>query len=339
MISSPVVETAFGLLMVFYALALLCAGAVELVATWTKKRAKYLLRGVRDLVEGTGQAGIGLPLGPRAWMNGAEVESRGYATALAAGTGKGDAAATPGTPTASAVTVDKIMGHGLVQPFKQTTATGEATRNPSYLPADVFSRVLGDLLDADDQTPLSMDSLRKGVAEGRLAEPFEQALTSMARAAGDDVSKFLGEIETWFDAQMDRITGSYKRWAKRWVLVVATVVVLVFGVDSIAIAKTLYTQSAVLSAVTQVVPADLCPTGSTAEACGQQALDFFSAVGLPLGWSAPDASFGIWAIPLKVLGLLLSIGACGLGAPFWYRLLDKVGAIRNAGNRPPTSTS
>ena len=122
-------------------------------------------------------------------------------------------------------------------------------------------------------------------------------------------------------------------------LVVATVVVLVCGVDSIAIAKALYTQDAVLAAVTQTAPADLCPEGASPEQCSSNAIAFFSEIGLPLGWTAPDPGFGAWAIPLKVLGLLLSIGAAGLGAPFWYRVLDRVGAIRNTGNRPETRSA
>jgi hypothetical protein len=40
----------------FYALALVCSGLVEMIANWVKKRAKYLLRGLRNLLEGTSPA-------------------------------------------------------------------------------------------------------------------------------------------------------------------------------------------------------------------------------------------------------------------------------------------
>ena len=62
---------------------------------------------------------------------------------------------------------------------------------------------------------------------------------------------------------------------------------------------------------------------------------------VPLGWSAataPNAQDGPWRWPLKLLGLLLSIGAATLGAPFWYRVLDRVGTLRNTG-RPPSPGS
>jgi hypothetical protein len=62
------------------------------------------------------------------------------------------------------------------------------------------------------------------------------------------------------------------------------------------------------------------------------------ATGIPLGWSAPNPQDGAWGWPLKILGLLISVGAAVLGAPFWYRLLDRVGTLRNTG-RPPTPGS
>ena len=51
MTDSAVFNTILGLIAVFYALALLCSGLVEMISNWVKKRAKYLLRGLRDLLE------------------------------------------------------------------------------------------------------------------------------------------------------------------------------------------------------------------------------------------------------------------------------------------------
>ena len=51
MTDSAVLNTVVGLVFLFYALALLCSGLVEMIANWVKKRAKYLLRGIRDLLD------------------------------------------------------------------------------------------------------------------------------------------------------------------------------------------------------------------------------------------------------------------------------------------------
>ena len=51
MTDSAVLSTVLGLVFLFYALALLCSGLVEMIANWVKKRAKYLLRGIRELID------------------------------------------------------------------------------------------------------------------------------------------------------------------------------------------------------------------------------------------------------------------------------------------------
>jgi len=53
-----------------------------------------------------------------------------------------------------------------------------------------------------------------------------------------------------------------------------------------------------------------------------------------LGWTTSNPEDGIWGRPLRVLGLLISVGAEALGAPFWYRLLDRIGSLRNTGRLP-----
>ena len=50
---------------------------------------------------------------------------------------------------------------------------------------------------------------------------------------------------------MDRVTGSYKRWAKRWVIILAIVIVCAGNVDSIAIARSLYASDAVQAIAVQ----------------------------------------------------------------------------------------
>jgi hypothetical protein len=45
-----VIDTVLGLIFLFYALAIVCGGLVEMIANWVKKRAKYLLRGIRTFL-------------------------------------------------------------------------------------------------------------------------------------------------------------------------------------------------------------------------------------------------------------------------------------------------
>jgi hypothetical protein len=82
----------------------------------------------------------------------------------------------------------------------------------------------------------------------------------------------------------------------------------------------------------------LCQPSDDPAACADRSRQFLERSGFPLGWSQPNPDDGVWGWPLKVLGLLISIGAAALGAPFWYRLLDRVGTLRNSGRNPSEGT-
>ena len=331
MLDSPVIDTAIGLAVVFYVLALICAGVVELLANLVKKRSKYLLRGIRDLLRGATSSGLMPSPGEDA-----KSERNLYQSAKIAGVGR-EGATGDGDGGQSPITVESIMAHPMVMPYKQSTPTGRVTRNPSYLPSGIFADVVVDLLMQDGASKVSMDGVRTGLAS---LEPgqLREALSGLARLARDDADAFVASVQTWFDAQMDRVTGSYKRWAKRWVLLLASVIVVAGGVDSVAIARTLYVDESVRTAVTETVTTKLCPDGTDPGTCAENAQSFFEESRLPLGWQAPRESDGAWGIPLKILGLLLSIGAASLGAPFWYRVLDRIGTMRNTGLRPSSTT-
>src|SRR4249919_92571 len=127
---------------------------------------------------------------------------------------------------------------------------------------------------------------------------------------------------------MDRVTGSYKRWAKRWVIIIAIVVVCACNVDSIAIARALYAGGAVRAAVVQqATDRNFCSTPNDQARCALEARNVLEATGIPLGWSAPKS-------PRRCLGLAAEdsrpadIGRCG-GA--WRTLLvSPAGPRRNA---------
>src|SRR6185312_13063451 len=128
MFGSTVLDVAFGLIFVYYALALLCAGVVEMIANWVRKRAKFLFRGVQDLIDGIDQKG-------KLWAQDPLHEHLRYRRVLK---GKADT----GAPSDQGLSVADVFDHPLVLPFRQTTATGRPTRQPSYLPASVFAAVL-----------------------------------------------------------------------------------------------------------------------------------------------------------------------------------------------------
>jgi hypothetical protein len=335
MLGSATLDVIFGLVFIFYALALICSGAVEWIATRMKKRSKYLIRGIRDLVEdGTTSAMARRDwMKPAFWFNQAQQEQSTYQATLRAGNVP-DASAQPAGPE---TTLEAIMGHPLIAAFKQTTPDGTVTKNPSYLPGFTFAQVMIDLL-TPDQTAENEQSFAEVVDDvlPGTSSDLRKALLSLYKLSDFDVGRLTTSIEVWFDAQMDRITGGYKRWAKRWIIAVAAVVVIVGGIDSIAIGRTLYVDETVRAAVVQAAEGDaLCPAGTAADACAEKAKSVVSAAGVPWGFRGVLDAFdaGWQEAGLKILGLAISILAASLGAPFWYKVLDRFGGLRNSGTR------
>ncbi len=197
--------------------------------------------------------------------------------------------------------------------------------------------------------------------EGRLAanslpEPLNSTLTALARQADGSVTAFVTAIENWYDAQMARVSGYYKRWIKRWILAIAAVLVLVMHVDAISLAGTLWHDPEVRQAVVAIAS----PTACEAQKADQQAYigclndeaqglaGAGLQIGFPTGCAVSDP--GACLLPHRatpyhaqdvvavIAGLLLSVLAASLGAPFWFQVLTRLASLRNTGDKPAPGT-
>jgi hypothetical protein len=145
---------------------------------------------------------------------------------------------------------------------------------------------------------------------------------------------------------MDRVSGSYKRWAKRWVIPIAITVAFAFNIDTLSVSRSLYTDSGVRAAVLAAASSDeLCrpvaggqPTPSD---CVPDKIEDLEQLQLPVGWTDSrwqQATSSVSAFSLKLIGLLLTAAAAALGAPFWFDALNRIGSLRNVGRRPSESS-
>ena len=359
MLNSAVFETVFGLVFVFYATAVICSGAVEAWANVIKKRSKYLLRGLRDLLDG--QAAPAQPPATQRMLDRVlpaepNAELTMYSNALVAApkqgipaTGAptpGDSPSGPTEDSSPAPLLDELMAHPLVQPYKHTTPTGKVRRNPAYLPATVFAKALIDIA-VDAEIDPSTQRIRLTPTTRRASHKhFNEVISALEKTAGGSLERLQASLESWFDGQMDRVSGSYKRWAKRWVIPIALVVAFAFNIDTVAISRSLYVDSGVRAAVLQAASSDqLCavdesgqPTGSD---CLPNEIENLEQLKLPVGWTQTRwqvATSSGAAVILKLVGLLLTAAAASLGAPFWFDALNKVGSLRNVGKKPESSS-
>ncbi|MCA8974955.1 MAG: lipase family protein [Planctomycetes bacterium] len=193
-------------------------------------------------------------------------------------------------------------------------------------------------------------------ADGQVPSAARQRNTAVLAA----VTKALGER---FDQTMERATGWYRRRAQLASGIFAFVVVVMADADAIELAKVMYREPAVraqmvalgqsirdnppsavrapssgsaqgvtdaTTAATEKAEAKEAPAGG-AGSSAREAKDLLGKlaheVELPLGWQDGDAL----AKDMKWLGLLLTVIAASLGAPFWFQVLGKLASLRSAG--------
>lgn len=327
MFDFPALDVAIGLIFLYVVLSLVCTSANEAIASGVGLRARFLQLGILNLLS-----------------------------------------AAPRTTEAGIATARSFYAHPLIQtmirpsrgpdPSLDPTAVSRWWRKPpypSYLPSRAFVAAIADIAA---QAPARLGEVDPGEAAKagrRLAglsddfgktlaaipnEALSETLLSLYRAAGRDAEKFGLEAARWFDDSMERVSGWYKRRVRLILLVIATIVVLLMNADSLTSARVLWRDDAVRAAVVK--------QAETAAGDGQSVEDVqvdraVKQLDLPLGW---ELSFGDRPTQLpndavawiaKLIGLVLTIAALMLGAPFWFDVLSKVARVRGTGAPPPAT--
>ena len=169
-----------------------------------------------------------------------------------------------------------------------------------------------------------------------------------------DMDNVRSEIAKWYEAQTDRVTGWYKAFARKHLLVFGLLVAVLFNIDTIAITKQIAAEPGLrsilvgyssdpkflkLSQIDQ--PTDPKNASSSALAAGKEAKQFLDqAHGLPFGWNLTPWEWWnagtMWTRLFTLFGWLLTGLGVSLGAPFWFDLLNKVASLRAAGPKPPS---
>jgi hypothetical protein len=203
--------------------------------------------------------------------------------------------------------------------------------------------VLTELSKASDKLP-----------DGQL----KRSLHALITQAEGDLEKFESSLESWYDDQMARISGWYKRWSRVFLGVVGLIAAILINIDTVQVTHALYVDAPVRQAVSTAADSGaLCQGETSAEArakCAQDELAQLKVGGLPLGyppgctlnhhpphcwkWSPNSPPHGR-DLPLKLLGWIVTAFAVSFGAPFWFDALSKLGSLRSAGSKPAASTA
>jgi hypothetical protein len=357
---SLILQTAIGLVFTFATFAGLVTVITEAISRYIGLRAEYLLRGLRTLLDGGGT--FELPF----WdaVSGRLV---GDARKAAAATN------TAAVPAVDPPLVTRVMTHPLIlatardgnapaQPGNAALTNRQRQQLPAYLSSRSFAQALIDLIVPGSNGQTTMNQVLAGI-NAIPQQKLRIALLALAAGAANDVTAFRTNLEHWYDDQMARVSGWYKRHVRAVSLVVGVVVVLAFNLNVLSIARSIYTDQALRgSVVTQATQASQCGKKDPATCLADVRAEItkIRGAGLPIGWatvqacSAPDAACnwperrGLWEpghhvlqaaadVLLLLLGWGLMVIALLPGSRFWFDALGRLGSLRSTGPKPTTS--
>jgi hypothetical protein len=302
MFNSTVLDVAIGLIFIYLLLAIICTAANEWLAAMTKTRAKFLKKGLIQLLD-------------------------------------------------NQPTKDDSSPNGFIKAFyKHPLVTGmmKDGKHPAYLSARTFVAVVTDILTDHSSEDVALADLGKAAAAIPEGDVKKVITAVVKHASRDPETKPQQALEAWFNDAMDRVSGWYKRRTQLWTLIVALLITVFSNADTVGIARRLWTDPVLRSAVVEeakvraqkprptvsVEYADeddpTNPTvtrneGNQLSGTEQQLL------GELLGWHGPVRDS---LRPEVFLGWLLTVLALSMGAPFWFDLLNKVMNVRSAGKSP-----
>jgi hypothetical protein len=298
---STVLDTAIGLVLVYLLLSLICTTINEWIAGIFSTRAKFLEQGLRRLL-----AGQDLPA-----LEGAK-------------------------PTLDLLT--SFYNHPLVNSMVQVPDADKPAKSthPSYLDPRAFASVVMDLVTPKQSGTITFEQLQAGIRElppGRV----KTALLALVQDANGDLDRARQNIEAWYNAAMDRVNGWYKRHMQWVTVLVAVSLAVATNADTLKISSRLwsdpfYRELAVDQAKARLDNGQTAGTSQKTQGGSVTDQDKALLVSL-LGWQNQPSIEGVGILE-KILGLLLTIVAISLGAPFWFDMLNKIVNLRSAGRSP-----
>lgn len=329
-------EIAIGLIFIYLLFSLICSALSEIVAWALDLRARTLRGGIEILL--------------------ADPKLQEFLQKKGLLKGKFTQSVMTKGETQSVAT--SLYEHPLIESMMQKG------KHPSYIPKDIFASAFLDMLR--EAAPPSTDAsnalakLKSSIAELPSDSSIRRSLEAVLDDSVHNFDQAKARVEKWFDDAMGRVSGWYKRRSQWVVLVIAAVLVFVGNADSVMIAKVLsrdaVLRQSLVAAAEQTAQQGAPTVRETPDA--QAALAEIRSIearmtdlSLPIGWSlAPSATpapgappvledvrampsgFTAWAA--KIGGLLFTIFAVSLGAPFWFDVLNKVVNVRIAGKQP-----
>jgi len=219
---------------------------------------------------------------------------------------------------------EQVYAYPLIEGLSEKTRSGKR-RNPSYIPSKIFAEAVMalDVVKAYKDNPDTENS------------PIPKALALLIQKANADPKKELASIEQWYDDTMDRVSGWYRRNAQLIIFILGFIIVVGLNIDTLAIITNLSNDTVIRAGLVSAVQGSASSSTHTDLPTLQRVFEQIQPV---IGWSSSTLPTDVWGWILKIVGLLATIFAVSLGAPFWFDLLNKFVSFRSSGAQTQTST-
>ncbi|MGB8909996.1 MAG: hypothetical protein WCC84_14720 [Candidatus Cybelea sp.] len=246
---TALLTTVIALIGVYIAFALAASWVNEQIATFLQLRSKTLIAGIRSMIGDAAAADFfGHPLivslgeapAKNIWAKLGTLSGLKYIT-QSVSTVKASAEAAAQTAAAPATAAPDTTTPKTTQP---------AVKQPPYVSAEHFAVVLADLLrrKAPGASPLaSLGASASDVAAalnaigvpGNPYKPLYDILLPIWTDAKGDYDRFTDALGSWYDSQMERVSGWYKRSVQIILVYIGLIVAFSFNVDTIQIIREL----------------------------------------------------------------------------------------------------
>ena len=335
----PIIDLVVGMFFIYFLLSIICSSVIEIILTTGKYRAKMLSKWLLSIFdkEITTSGGQKVLLGQA-------IMDHCSTTALSP---RGEAASYIDARNFTEALLEKIT-------YDRT--------NPKSIAHD-----LDGLVSAITHTEMLPPELQRVLLS--YASEARSTYESVSLKTVSQTELFRSKIENWYDTNMQRVSGSLKtRFVRRFTFWTALIIAIILNADTISIAQYLYSNPAVRARTAAQAYAALedtslvrqverlrqtRPATDTVSQTMQQLTDTIVARvhtikvakaaledAIPIGWSDKvfknvQGQFSFWLILSKIAGLLFTILAMMMGAPFWFDLLNKIANLRGNGKQPP----
>jgi len=340
----PILDLVIGIIFIYFVLSIISSSAIEIILTGLKARAALLEEWLFTIFDKpvTQPDGTKISLG-QAIMDHCSV------TALS------------GAGRSTSYIDAKNFASALLEKITYDPA------NPKSI-----AKNIDEFIEALDKTTVLSTEFQRVLLT--YANEAKDSYRALSEKTVSEIELFRRKVENWYDSSMDRLTDVLKkRYSRPATFFVAVVITSLLNADSISIAKYLYSNpeartkiamqavgsasdSALIKKVQQlkIGAADTSATGKMSleeikDEITQKITDIEKAKQgledvIPLTWKASELKdangrFSGLLLFSKITGLLVTVLAIMMGAPFWFDVLNKVSNLRSSGAKPALSSS